>query len=134
MRYSNPTVGLKTIVQPPDMEVSVRCFHKKEKIFHQSLSYFVFSKGPKKNYVFNKIDHYPEDVNWLSKENNWANKVKTPTRLPEELVSFNLLHYGSNEGDIVLDPFINMQAVPLLYARKILKRNYLGFEIVKDYP
>ena len=37
----------------------------------------------------------------------------------------------SKEGDIVLDPFIGSGSTAV--ACKILKRNYIGFEINNDY-
>ena len=100
-----------------------------KKKFVTSHYHILFLVKDKKNYVFNKIDHYPEDV-LLIKREYWANKVKTPTRLPEELVS-KLIAYASNEGNVILDPFMG-SGTTAVCARK-MKRNYLGFEIVKDY-
>ena len=97
--------------------------------FVTSHYHILFLVKDKNNYVFNKIDHYPEDVLFIKRE-YWANKVKTPTRLPEELVS-KLIAYGSNEGDIVLDPFMGSGTTAV--CAKSMNRHYLGFEIVKDY-
>ncbi|MBN1897431.1 MAG: site-specific DNA-methyltransferase [Spirochaetes bacterium] len=82
-----------------------------------------------KDYVFNKIDHYPEDV-WAIKREYWHNKLKTPTKLPADLVKKMLL-YSSREGDLVLDPFSGSGTVPVCCRQ--LKRKFLGIEINKDY-
>lgn len=100
-----------------------------KKKFVTSHYHILFLVKDKKNYVFNKIDHYPEDVLVIKRE-YWANKVKTPTRLPEELVS-KLIAYGSNEGDIVLDPFMGSGTTAV--CAKNMNRQYLGFEVVKEY-
>ena len=85
-------------------------------------------KEPKK-YKFHKVDHYPEDV-WEIKREYWSGKIKTPTKLPEELVRKMIL-YGSDKGDLVFDPFIGSGTVAVVASH--LGRNYLGFEIVRDY-
>lgn len=100
-----------------------------KKKFVTSHYHILFLTKDKKNYAFNKIDHYPEDVLVIKRE-YWANKVKTPTRLPEELVS-KLIAYGSNEGNIVLDPFMGSGTTAV--CAKNMNRKYLGFEIVKEY-
>lgn len=100
-----------------------------KKKFVTSHYHILFLVKDKKNYVFNKIDHYPEDV-LVIKRKYWANKVKTPTRLPEELVS-KLIAYGSNENDVVLDPFMGSGTTAV--CAKNMKRHYLGFEVVKEY-
>ena len=100
-----------------------------KKKFVTSHYHILFLAKDKKNYVFNKIDHYPEDV-LVIKRDYWANRVKTPTRLPEELVS-KLIAYGSNEDSIVLDPFMGSGTTAV--CAKKMNRRYLGFEIVKDY-
>ena len=97
--------------------------------FVTSHYHIMFLAKNKKKYVFNKIDHYPEDVLIIKRE-YWSNKVKTPTRLPEKLVS-KLIAYGSNEGDTVLDPFMGSGTTAVCANR--MKRRYIGFEIVKDY-
>jgi len=80
----------------------------------------------RKMYKFNKIEHYPEDVIVMNRE-YWTNKVKTPNKLPLELVK-KLILFSSDEGDLVLDPFIGSGTVAV--ASKITNRRYLGFEIV----
>lgn len=53
-----------------------------------------------------------------------------PTIKPLEIIK-NLIINSSNEGDIVLDPFLGSGTTAV--ASKMLKRQYIGFEINKDY-
>ena len=75
--------------------------------------------------------HYKdkEDV-WVIKREYWNGDEKTPTKLPAELIR-KILLYSSEEGDIVLDPFLG--SVQTAVISKMLKRKYIGFEIVKEY-
>lgn len=75
--------------------------------------------------------HYEdkEDV-WYIKREYWNGDAKTPTKLPAELIK-KILLYSSKEGDIVLDPFLGSGQVAIV--SKMLKRHYIGFEIVKEY-
>ena len=100
-----------------------------KKKFVTSHYHVLFLVKDGKNYTFNKIDHYPEDVFFI-KRDYWKNKVKTPTRLPEALVD-KLILYGSNAGDVVLDPFIGSGTTAV--CAKKLARRYAGFEISPDY-
>jgi len=75
--------------------------------------------------------HYQdkEDV-WYIKREYWNGDQKTPTKLPAELIK-KILLYSSEEGDVVLDPFLGSGQVAVV--SKMLKRQYIGFEIVKEY-
>ncbi|MGQ9603044.1 MAG: DNA-methyltransferase [bacterium] len=75
--------------------------------------------------------HYQdkEDV-WIIKREYWTGDSKTPTKLPRELIE-KILAYSSEEGDLVLDPFLGSGQVAVL--SKLMGRNYIGFEIVKQY-
>lgn len=75
--------------------------------------------------------HYrdKEDV-WVIKREYWSGDQKTPTKLPAELIK-KILLYSSGKGDVVLDPFLGSGQVAVV--SKTLGRQYLGFEIVKDY-
>lgn len=75
--------------------------------------------------------HYAdkEDV-WYIKREYWNGDVKTPTKLPAEIIK-KILMYSSEEDDIVLDPFLGSGQVAVV--SKMLKRQYVGFEIVKKY-
>ena len=82
-----------------------------------------------KQYTFNKIDHYPEDV-WVINREYWKGKKKTPTKLPAELVK-KILLYSSNPGDLVLDPFLGSGTVAAVARAE--GRHFLGFEVVPEY-
>lgn len=75
--------------------------------------------------------HYKdkEDV-WFIKREYWTGDQKTPTKLPAEIVE-KIIFYSSEEKDVVLDPFLGSGQVAIV--SKILDRQYIGFEIVKDY-
>ena len=75
--------------------------------------------------------HYQdkEDV-WVINREYWNGDVKTPTKLPAEIIK-KILVYSSEEGDIVLDPFLGSGQVAVV--SKMEKRQYIGFEIVKEY-
>ena len=87
-----------------------------------------------KKYKFNKIEHYPEDVQPKDvlevKREYWTGKIKTPNKLPLELVA-KLLRFSTDEGNIVLDPFMGSGTTAV--ASKLLKRHFIGFEIVPEY-
>jgi site-specific DNA-methyltransferase (adenine-specific) len=85
-------------------------------------------KDPKQ-YTFNKIDHYPEDV-WVINREYWKGKMKTPTKLPPEIVR-KILLYSSNYGDLVLDPFLGSGTVAIVAQQE--GRHFLGFEVVPEY-
>ncbi len=75
--------------------------------------------------------HYKdkEDV-WIIKREYWTGDQKTPTKLPAELIK-KILQYSSEKGDVVLDPFLGSGQVAVV--SKLLNRQYIGFEIVKEY-
>ena len=73
--------------------------------------------------------HDLEDVFHITRNYRTGMK-KTPTTLPLELI-LKIMQYTTNHGDVVLDPFMGGGTTAL--AAKILKRRYLGFEIVPEY-
>ena len=91
--------------------------------------HILFVVKDEKRYKFNKIEHYPEDV-WIINREYWTGKIKTPTKLPIELVK-KIILFSSDEGDIVLDPFLGSGTVAVV--SKMLGRHYIGFEIVPEY-
>ena len=97
--------------------------------FVTSHYHILFVVKDERSYKFNKVEHYPEDV-WVINREYWTGKVKTPTKLPLELVK-KILLFSSDEGDIVLDPFMGSGTVAV--AAKMLGRHFLGFEIVPEY-
>lgn len=70
-----------------------------------------------------------EDV-WVINREYWSGDRKTPTKLPRELVE-KILAYASQEGDLVLDPFLGSGQVAVI--SKMNKRKYIGFEIAEEY-
>jgi len=80
-------------------------------------------------YKFRKIEHYPEDVIEIKRE-YWAGKEKTPTKLPVSLVR-KLISFSSEEGDVVLDPFMGSGTTAIACLRE--RRKFIGFEIVPEY-
>ncbi len=75
--------------------------------------------------------HYrdKEDV-WIIKREYWTGDDKTPTKLPAEIIK-KILEYSSEKNDLVLDPFLGSGQVAVI--SKMLGRQYLGFETVKQY-
>jgi site-specific DNA-methyltransferase (adenine-specific) len=75
--------------------------------------------------------HYAdkEDV-WYIKREYWHGDQKTPTKLPTEIIE-KILKYSSKENDVILDPFLGSGQVAVV--SKMHNRQYIGFEIVKDY-
>ena len=98
---------------------------KKRKFF----PYERFCKEEKNNQ--GRSLHYKdkEDV-WEIKREYWTGDEKTPTKLPAEIIK-KILQYSSEEGDLVFDPFLGSGQTAVV--SKLLKRNYIGFEIVKEY-
>ena len=83
--------------------------------------------------VFKRIPEYSsspgklyfEDV-WYIKRDYQKGGEKTPTRLPLAITD-KCVRMASNEGDVVLEPFLGSGSVIMSCLR--YKRHYLGFEI-----
>lgn len=75
--------------------------------------------------------HYKdkEDV-WTIPREYWTGDVKTPTKLPAEVIR-KILAYSSLPGDVVLDPFLGSGQVAVV--SQLEGRQYLGFEVVPEY-
>ncbi|MFN0174818.1 MAG: DNA-methyltransferase [Saprospiraceae bacterium] len=75
--------------------------------------------------------HYKdkEDV-WNIPREYWTGDVKTPTKLPAELIR-KILAYSSQPGDLVLDPFLGSGQTAVV--SHLEGRRYLGFEVVPEY-
>jgi len=100
-----------------------------KKKFVTSHYHILFVAKNPKQYTFNKIDHYPEDV-WVINREYWKGRKKTPTKLPPELVK-KIVKYSSNPGDLVLDPFLGSGMVAAVVQQE--GRHFLGFEVVPEY-
>lgn len=70
-----------------------------------------------------------EDV-WDIKREYWTGDVKTPTKLPREVVA-KIIDYASDEGDIVMDPFLGSGQVAVV--AKLMGRRYIGYEVAPEY-
>lgn len=108
---------------------------------------FWFTKS-KDNYSFNlddvkipalnyRPDRYksqlknPTDVWRISMvSGNFDERTEHPAQYPEELIE-RIIRAGSNKGDLILDPFMGSGTTAAV-AKK-LNRNYVGYEIEKEY-
>jgi len=94
--------------------------------------FFPFSRFKKNSKTSNgRSLHYKdkEDV-WIINREYWTGDDKTPTKLPAEIIK-KMLKYSSEKTDLVFDPFLGSGQVAVI--SKMLGRQYLGFEIVKQY-
>lgn len=62
--------------------------------------------------------------------NNVKERYNHPAPFPQQLVRDHILSWSS-EGDVVLDPFMGSGTTAVV--ARALRRNYIGFEISKDY-
>ena len=73
----------------------------------------------------------PTDVWRISMvSGNFEERTAHPAQYPEELIE-RIILTGTNEGDIVLDPFMGSGTTAAV-AKK-LSRHYLGYETVEEY-
>ncbi len=94
--------------------------------------FFPYARFPKdERHTGGGSAHYldKEDV-WNIPREYWTGDVKTPTKLPAELIR-KILAYSSLPGDVVLDPFLGSGQVAVV--SHLEGRQYLGFEIVPEY-
>lgn len=61
---------------------------------------------------------------------NFEERTEHPAQYPESLIK-RILLAGSDEGDVILDPFLGSGTTAVV-AKK-LNRNYIGFELEKEY-
>lgn len=107
----------------------------KKKMVSAHYNIFVCTKH-KTKFKFNKILWYPEDVFqshveiWEIKREYWKNKVKTPNKLPKELVEMLISMY-SDQNDLICDLFSGSGTI--LKVANYMNRNCLAFDIVQDY-
>ena len=87
-----------------------------------------FTKG---NYLpNNKVDGYYKDIWKISRGKPSESEFHHETEKVIEVCRIPIKH-GSKEGDIILDPFVG--GGNIILACRQLKRQYIGFEIVKSY-
>lgn len=73
----------------------------------------------------------PSDVWRISMvSGNFQERTSHPAQYPEELIE-RIILTSSNEGDVVLDPFMGSGTTAVV-AKKF-ERNYIGYEIEKEY-
>ncbi|MFX1282689.1 MAG: DNA-methyltransferase [Promethearchaeota archaeon] len=101
---------------------------------HYHILYFTkLAAKEDSNRTFNRISEYSSSLGKLYFEDVWRIKrdyqkggEKTPTRLPLA-VTDKCIRMGSNEGDIVLEPFLGSGSVVISCIK--YNRRYIGFEI-----
>jgi DNA modification methylase len=80
---------------------------------------------------FKSQEKNPSDVWYIQMvSGNYPERTPHPAQFPEELIE-RIIKVASNEGDIILDPFIGSGTIARV--AKDLKRNYLGYEIEPEY-
>ncbi len=99
------------------------------KMFANSMEMLVhFSKGTPKTWNHkhvNDMHNFIEAPICMGKERT-AHKTQKPLK-----VCIPFIEISSNEGDLILDPFMGSGSTAV--AAKMLGRNFIGFEINKDY-
>ena len=95
------------------------------KKFVTSHYHILFAVKNVKEYFFNKIEHYPEDV-WDIKRDYHKRLKKNATKLPVSVVQ-RCVDFGSKPGDLILDPFMGNGTTAVVCKGSF--RHYLGFEI-----
>ncbi len=119
-----------------------------KKRFSSRYEYIFFFSKDKNDWTFNlddisipslnfRPDRYktqfknPSDVwNIPIVSGNSPERTSHPAQYPEKLIE-RIIKSVTNEGDIVLDPFIGSGTTAVV-AKK-LKRNYVGYELNKEY-
>ena len=119
-----------------------------EKRFCSRYEYVFFFTKRKDVYTFNlddvkipalnyRPDRYksqlksPSDVWKISLvSGNSPERTSHPAQYPEELIE-RIIKVGSNEGDVILDPFMGSGTTAVVAKR--LGRNYVGYELEPEY-
>ena len=99
------------------------------KMYSNSMELLIhFSKGTPKTWnhkPVNEMHNFIETPICMGKERT-AHKTQKPLK-----VCIPYIEISSNEGDVVLDPFLGSGSTAV--AAKILKRNFIGFELNEEY-
>jgi len=98
--------------------------------FISSMEMILFAyKG--KEPTFNKPKNYKDLLNvWITTQTPSSERVGHPTQKPLSLMK-RIVKISSNEGDLVLDPFIGSGTTAI--AARQLSRNFIGFELNPEY-
>jgi len=96
-----------------------------QKKFVTSHYHLLLLAKDEKEYFFNKVIHYPQDV-WDIKREYYYKTEKNGTKLPTDLIQ-KCLNFGSKPGDLIFDPFMGNGTTA--EVAKANFRHYLGFEI-----
>ncbi|MDF1539128.1 MAG: site-specific DNA-methyltransferase [Candidatus Thorarchaeota archaeon] len=96
-----------------------------KKKFVTSHYHLLFLVKNLKQYFFNKIEHYPQDI-WEINRTYKKGEKKNGTKLPTELV-MRCIDFATKPGDLVLDPFMGNATTAV--ASKGSYRHFTGFEI-----
>ena len=90
----------------------------------------VGDKLERPNTLGNEISEYGIRFNVWKLNTTGGYCTEHPASFPEALISDHLISW-SNEGDVVLDPFMGSGTTAVVAKR--LGRKYIGFELSKDY-
>jgi len=98
----------------------------------RNVSFFPYCRFGKddKNKNGSSLSYLDREDVWVINREYWNGDVKTPTKLPTEIIR-KILAYTSEKGDTVLDPFMGSGQVAVV--SKMEGRQYIGFEIVEEY-
>lgn len=98
----------------------------------KKMKYHPFCRHPKKHRDEGgkSLNYADRESVWDIKREYWKNCLKTPTRLPYDLIK-KMIEYSSDKGDLICDPFVGSGQTA--YVAKDLERNYIGSEIVDEY-
>lgn len=93
--------------------------------------FYPYERYPKNEIIQGRKANYidKQDV-WEINREYWTGRIKTPNKLPEELIE-KILSYSSLENDIILDPFSGSGQIS--YVCKKTGRQFIGFEICDEY-
>lgn len=83
-----------------------------------------------RTYRKNKQSEYVNDVNMWKIPVGLEKASKHPARFPEELAKKHILSW-SNDGDLVLDPFVGSGTTAKMAS--VYNRKYIGVDISKEY-
>lgn len=102
----------------------------KNRHYLSDIEYCIYIKESGATFNNNLPFNYYRKVQCFDAPNNHKRRIDHPTPKPYELIK-RLIAVGSNEGDIVLDPFMGSGTTAI--AAKLLRRRFIGFEINEKF-